>query len=73
MEDIRRFNEASRLIHESTRNLAADSSTNEIAKLLMFQIVSNLFQGKRSAPTKKRHFLRASRSPFVINVCQGVV
>jgi hypothetical protein len=53
MEDSRRFNEVSRLINESTRNLSADSIFNEIAKSLLIQTASNLFQGKRSTPSKK--------------------
>ena len=71
MENIRRFNEASRLIHESTRNLAADSSINEIAKLSMFHMTSNLFQDRRSVPTKKETLPTGYRISFCDTCLSG--
>jgi hypothetical protein len=52
LENIRRIDEASRLLNESRQNSAANSSINEIAKSLMVQMAFNSFQGKHGMPTK---------------------
>lgn len=53
LENIHRINEASRLLNESRQNSSADSSFNEIGKLLMVRMACNSFQGKHSMPIKK--------------------
>ena len=46
LENICRINEANRSINEFRQNSTANSSFNEIAKSLIFQRASNLFQGR---------------------------
>lgn len=53
LENLRTIIEARRLIDELTRNPVSDSISNYIAKVLIGQMASNSFQGKRSLPTKK--------------------
>ena len=59
LENIRRINEANRLINEFRQNSTASSSFNEIAKSLFIQTASNLFQGRRSGSsmTPKKEIL----------------
>jgi hypothetical protein len=71
MENIRRLNEVSRLINESTRNLSADSIFNEIAKSLLIQTASNLFQGNRSTPSKKETLPTGSQISFCDTCLSG--
>ena len=59
LENICRINEANRSINEFRQNSTANSSFNEIAKSLIFQRASNLFQGRRSGSsmTPKKEIL----------------
>ena len=52
MENIRRLSEVSRLLPEFTQHGSANSSLNEIIKLLMIQIVSNCNRKKENIPIK---------------------
>ncbi len=51
LENIRRFNEAKRLINEFKQNSTGESNLNEITKLLLFQTASSVLQGSRSSRT----------------------
>ena len=52
IENIRRFNEFSRLLPEFTQHGSANSSLNEIFKSLMIQMVSNCNRKKENMPIK---------------------
>ena len=64
VKEIRRLNEFSRSINEFTRNSAADSGINEIARNFQIQMVCNLFQNRRSVPAKKMKLTTGYRISF---------
>jgi hypothetical protein len=64
LENLRKIIEAGRLMEELTRNPVAESISNHVAKLLLGQMASNSFQGKRSIPSKKETLPTGYRISF---------
>jgi hypothetical protein len=72
LENLRKIIEARRLMEELTRNPVAESISNQVAKLLLGQMASNSFQGKRSMPGKKETLPTGYRISFCDTCLIGI-